>query len=416
VSTIDFRGCAVSGATPVALAAFERALALSQSWRSGAERDVAIALQEAPSFVMAHVLDAYLSLCSRDPARVRCARPALARAAYLPCNSRERRHVAAISAVLRDDYERGKSLLGDLLREHPRDVLALQIAHAIDYCTGDVAHLAGRVTGVLPAWSDSLPGYHAVIAMHAFGIEECGDYEHAEELAHRAIELEPRDARAHHVVAHVFEMTERTEAGIRWMQERTPNWAEHTVVATHCWWHLALFHVAQGQIERALALYDRHLRADRPPVIADMIDATALLWRIELAGGDSGARWRELALAWAPHVQDGFCTFTDLHAMLAFVGARDFQLATALETELVWRQRERTRHAETTRLIGLPACRALIAFGRGDYLSAIELLAALPAIAHRIGGSHAQRDVLNLTLLRAVERIRRPKFRPRIAA
>ncbi len=416
MSTIDFRSCEISGATPAALTAFERALAAYQSWRSGAERDVAIALQEAPSFVMAHVLDAYLSLCSRDPARVRCARPALARAACLPCNARERRHVAAIAAVLGDDYERGKTLLAELLHQHPRDVLALQVAHALDYATGDVAHIAGRVEAVLPAWTDSLPGYHAVIAMHAFGLEERGDYERAEDLAHRAIELEPRDARAYHVVAHVFEMTGHAAAGIRWMREHARHWVEHTVVARHCWWHLALFHVAQGQIERALALYDRRVRPDGTTDVAGMIDATALLWRVDLAGGDSGTRWRELASAWAPHIQDAFCTFTDLHAMLAFVGARDFQLATKLETELAWRQRERTRHAETTRLIGLPASRALIAFGRGDYLSAVELLAALPAIAHRIGGSHAQRDVLHLTLLQAVERIRRPKSRPRIAA
>jgi tetratricopeptide (TPR) repeat protein len=416
MSTRDLRGCEISGATPAALEAFERALALFQSWRSGADREVAIALQEAPSFVMAHVLDAYLSLGGRDPVRVRGARPALARAAYLPCNPRERRHVAAIAAVLGDDYETAKTILGDLLREHPLDVLALQVAHAMDYATGDVAHIAGRVSGVMPAWTDSLPGYHAVIAMHAFGLEECGDYGRAENLAHRAIELQPDDARAYHVVAHVFEMTARAEAGIRWMRERAPHWAEHTVAARHCWWHLALFHVAQAEIDRALALYDRNVRPDGSTDVADMIDATALLWRIELAGGDSGERWRELASAWTPHIQDGFCTFTDLHAMLAFVGARDFQLAARLEAELVWHQRERTRHAETTRLIGLPVCRALIAFGRGDYLSAIELLAALPAIAHRMGGSHAQRDVLNLTLLKAVESVRRPRFRQRIAA
>ena len=71
-----------------------------------------------------------------------------------------------------------------------------------------------------------------------------------------------------------------------------------------------------------------------------------------------------------------------------------------------------TRHGKTTRLLGLPACRALIAFGRGDDTLAITLLASLPAQAHRLGGSHAQRDVLHLTLRRAVERVRRPKGGP----
>jgi len=50
----------------------------------------------------------------------------------------------------------------------------------------------------------------------------------------------------------------------------------------------------------------------------------------------------------------------------------------------------------------------LIAFGRGNHALAIALLARLPARCHRLGGSHAQRDVLHLTMLQAVERIRRP--------
>jgi tetratricopeptide (TPR) repeat protein len=416
MSALDLRGCEISGATPGALEAFERALASFQSWRSGAEGDVAIALHEGPSFVMAHVLQAYLSLGSRDPARTRSARPVLECAARLVANARERRHLAAGAAVLSDDYERGKALLGELLREHPRDVLALQVAHALDYCTGDVARMGDRVGSVLPAWSNAVPGYHAVLAMHAFGLEECGDYDRAEDLGHRAIELDPDDARAHHALAHVFEMTGRAQAGIDWMQRRASHWAEHTVVATHCWWHVALFHLAQGQIERALWLYDRRVRADPSLEVADLIDAAALLWRIDLAGADSGTRWRELASAWAPHIEDGFCTFNDLHATIAFVGARDWSLAQRLERELARRGSHDTRHGETTRRVGLPACRALIAFGRGDYMSAIALLAALPAFAHRIGGSHTQRDVLNLTLLQAIERIRRPRFRPRIAA
>ena len=49
--------------------------------------------------------------------------------------------------------------------------------------------------------------------------------------------------------------------------------------------------------------------------------------------------------------------------------------------------------------------------GRGNDTLAVTLLASLPALAHRLGGSHAQRDVLHLTLLRAVERVRRPQRR-----
>ena len=56
---------------------------------------------------------------------------------------------------------------------------------------------------------------------------------------------------------------------------------------------------------------------------------------------------------------------------------------------------------------------ALIAFGRGNETLAITLLAGLPAQAHRLGGSLAQRDVLNLTLLHAIDGIRRSARRRR---
>jgi tetratricopeptide (TPR) repeat protein len=405
---VDARGDEVSGASPAAVAHFETAFAACQSWRNGAEIALADALREAPDFTMAHVLEAYLFLCSRDPVRVRSAVPAHARAAALPANERERTHIAAIGAVLADDYDRASKLLGELLHQYPRDALALQVAHMIDYLGGDVARLARRVAEVLPAWSSELPGYHAILAMHAFGLEEAGEYERAELAAGAALELDPANARAHHVMAHVFEMTERPGAGVRWMSAHAAHWSAGTIVATHCWWHLSLFHLAQGATGRALEIYDRRIRAGGSTAIADLIDASALLWRIELQAGATNARWADLADGWAPRIDDRFCSFNDLHAMPAFVGAGDWERAHHFERVLAQCQSQPTRHGRMTREIGLPACRALMAFGRGDNTLALTLLASLPALAHRLGGSHAQRDVLNLTMLEAIERLRRP--------
>jgi tetratricopeptide (TPR) repeat protein len=409
---VDARGCAISGASSTALDQFERALALSQSWRAGADVALLPALREAPRFVMAHALHAWLNLSSRDPLRVAAARPILHDAVDLPANERERMHLAAIGAALGDDYERARLLLIDLLRAYPRDVLALQIGHMLDYALGDVYQLNERVAAVLPAWSRELPGYHAVLSMRAFGLVESGEYERAEEAAEAALALNPADARAHHAMAHVFEMSERPDAGVRWLGRHSGAWGSQTVVATHCWWHVALFHLAQDRHDLALKIYDQRIRAGGSTAIADLIDAAALLWRVLLRGGDAGARWTELADAWAPHIEDRFCSFNDLHAMLAFVGAGDWDRARHLERVLAECQARETRHGATTRMLGLPACRALMAFGRGDDTLALTLLASLPAQAHRFGGSHAQRDVLNLTLLQAVERLRRPRRRP----
>lgn len=406
----DARGCAVTGASAEGLADFEQALAAGLAWRRGADTHLARALQAAPRFVMAHVLQAWMLLSGRDLRRARAARPVLMHARTLQANERERLHLAAIAAAVRDDYEASKALLGDLLRRYPRDALALQAVHGFDYVTGDMARMRDRVASVMHAWSRDLPGFHAVLAMRAFSLEECGEYALAEQAANAAIELHPLDARAHHVMAHVFEMTGQADAGARWIGERMQQWGSGTVVATHVWWHLALFQLARGHADRALQVYDEQVRAGRSMEIADLIDAASLLWRLRLAGVDVASRASELAGAWAPHVQDAFCSFSDLHAMLAFVAAGDWEHARQLEAELARAQLRPTRHGESTRLVGLPACRAMVAFGQGVLHRAAALFSRLPAFAHRIGGSHAQRDVLTLTQAQATLGQRRSRM------
>jgi hypothetical protein len=408
MSTSDLRGCAVSGATPAALDAYERALAAWQAWRRDDDTALQGARREAPAFVMAHALAAWQLATTRDVRRVAAARPIVAGALRLPANEREQMHLAALSAALDDDFEGAKARLGRLLDRWPRDAVALGVAHSLDHVTGDVARMRRRVARALPAWSQHDPGYHALLAMHAFALAESGAYARAEDAARAALELHPLDARACHAMAHVFEMTDRFAAGVRWMSEHAGAWATRSTVVTHGWWHVALFHLSAHDSERALAVYDTHVRGERSGEVSDLIDASALLWRIALAGRNPEARWGELADAWSAHIDDAFCSFSDVHAMLAFVGASQWERARRLETQLSRRQSLGTRYGKTTRQLGLPACRALMAFGRGDDAAAIKLLARLPSIAHRLGGSHAQRDVLHLTLQHAVQRTRRP--------
>ena len=407
MSQVDRRGCEITGGTPAAVELYERALTTSLGWRNGAADLLDAALREAPSLVIAHVLKAWLLLAGRDVRRIGAGRHVLATLAGLPANGRERLHVAAIRAVIDDNYEGAKRLLGDLLRRSPTDVLALQIAHSLDYLTGDSSCLQSRVQSVLPAWSSAMPGYDAVLAMHAFSLEENGEFERAEREALEALARNPDNARAHHVLAHVFEMTNRPDAGIRWMRDHKAAWATDTIVAVHVWWHVALFHLALGRLGDALALYDEHIRANPSCELSDLIDASALLWRIDMLGGAAGTRWNELADRWSARIDDAFCSFNDVHAMLAFVGARDWQRARRLERVLMRSRWLPTRHGATTRRVGLPAGRALIAFGCGNYPRAVALLTRLPASSQQLGGSHAQRDVLHLTLLRAVEHARR---------
>jgi tetratricopeptide (TPR) repeat protein len=264
--------------------------------------------------------------------------------------------------------------------------------------------LRDRMERALPFWSPNIDGHHAVLAMAAFGHEEMGDYARAEALGRHAIELEPRDGWAQHAVAHVMEMQSRQRDGIAWMRDNSPAWSKESFLQVHNWWHLALFHYDLGEIDEVLALYDGPIYGDRSTLALNMLDASAILWRLHLGGVDVGDRWAALAANWLPLARDGNYAFNDIHAMMAFVCAGLDEAA----VELLDAQREAMAgegdNAVFTRDVGHPVALAIRAFGAGRYGETVRLLAPIPPIAHRFGGSHAQRDVIDLTLMEAALR------------
>lgn len=394
----DARGCRVSGADTRALEHYERALHGFLTWTGDPRAEARQALDRAPHFVMGHVLEAQLHLCSRDPTGLFAARDALQRAKMLPANERERVHLAAIATALLGDCEGALDRLAGILAHHPRDLLALAAAHTLDHYLGASRVLRDRVAAVLPAWSSGDQGYHGVLAMLAFGLEEAGDYSRADAAALSALALEPGSVRAHHARCHVFEMQGRAADGLRWMSERAAHWTDADAASTHIWWHLALYHLELGDARHALELYDRRIGAAATPALSELIDASALLWRLALRGVEPGARWARLASLWAPRAEEAYCAFNDVHAMLAFVGARRDDLA----GRLLGAQQRRLAHGGTNegmlRTVGLPACLALAAFGDENYARAARQLRGLPDVSHRLGGSHAQRGLIGLTL------------------
>ena len=401
----DLRGCAVSGATGRALELYEQALEALRLQRGDPLRLAREARREAPEFVAGHQLEAALLAGSRDPREVEAAGWAYARLKGLRHNTREGLHTAALAAGLDGDYARAYGLYDRILAEVPRDALALHVVSLFDYYLGTPAATRGRTARALAGWDASIPGYHGVLATHAFALEECGEYAEAEQVALRAIELEPRDLRAHHALTHVFEMQGRSEEGIRWMGTRAGYWTASGPATTHLWWHLALHHQQLGRAAFALELYDRRIVGGEK--LSELIDASALLWRLHLDGHDLGRRFERLAAEWAPHAEDAHCAFNDLHATMAFAGAGRWDLAHRLLAAQIRRvSRAGGMNHDMTRLVGLPACRALLLFARGDYDAAEALLRGLPPVAHRVGGSHAQRDVLQLTRAAAVFRRR----------
>jgi tetratricopeptide (TPR) repeat protein len=364
-----------------------------------------VAQPGSPELVDARVLEASLLLCSRDKRDFEAAGWVYAQLTALDKDSRQERHATAIRIAVDGDYAAACRVYDAILLEHPADELALGVGHVFDYLLGNPAGLRARATRALAAWRPDSPTYPAALSLYAFALQECGDYSEAEEVARRAIEREPYDLRAHHAVAHVMEMQGRFEDGVRWMGGRSPYWTGAGAASVHLWWHLALYHIELGQPDNALAVLDHRMRGDGS---SELIDASALLWRLHLHGVDCASRFAPLAASWAPHAADAHCAFNDLHAMMAFAGAGRWDCAERLLAAQL-RRIERSAgvtNEDMTRLVGLPACRALAAFGRGDYAGAESLLRGLPPVAHRIGGSHAQRDILQLTRAAAFGRRR----------
>jgi hypothetical protein len=346
-------------------------------------------------------LKAYLHLLGTEPAGLPVARACLDAAVALPANEREKYHLEAIRRITAGRWRDAARTLEDLSAEYPRDALALQAGHLVDFLTGDSRMLRDRIARALPHWSRTLPGYHAVIGMHAFGLEETGDYAQADRQGRLSVELEPRDGWGQHAVAHVLEMTNRPRDGIAWMQGNVDAWSQDSFFAVHNWWHLALYHLELEQIDAVLRLYDGPIFGQRSTVIFDMIDASAMLWRWHLRGINLGARWETLADNWTPHIGAGNYAFNDFHSAMAFVGSRrPKSLQTLLETQRATMAGEGD-NAFFTREVGHSATLAIQAFGEGDYAQAVRRLRPIRNIANRFGGSHAQRDLFDLTLIEA---------------
>ena len=400
----DSVGYEVSGANAHSLDVLEQGLQQLRCYIGDPVASVERALAASPELVMGHILKAYLHLLGTEPAALPVAVAAHEAAQALPANDRERRHLHAIKLLTEGRWRAAGRALEDLSVEYPRDSLALQAGHSIDFFTGDSRMLRDRIARALPAWSRGVTGYHAVLGMYAFGLEESGNYVRAEAAGRQSVDLEPRDGWGQHAVAHVMEMQDRRREGIAWMRGNSIAWSRDSFFARHNWWHLALFHLGLDDIDEVLALYDGPIYGEPSSVILEMIDASAMLWRLHLRGVNMGNRWEALADRWTPVATAGNYAFNDVHAMIAFVGAGRGKSADAVLEAQRAAMEGTGDNLDFTREVGSPVARAIKAFGDGDYGQTVELLRPIRSYSHRYGGSHAQRDLIDLTLIEAAAR------------
>lgn len=361
-------------------------------------------LELDPEFALAHAVRGTLLALQTDKAYLDEASRSIAAGAAVAekATARERAHVAAAEAWVHDRFFEAAALWGAISQQFPRDLLALQFAHLGDFLLGQQSELRNRPLQALRAWGKDDPARHAVLGMAAFGLEECGEFADAEKIGRTAVELEPCDGWAVHAVAHVMEMQGRSSDGASWLMSGADHWAPDNAFAYHNWWHLALFFLDKTDIDSALQLYDEKVRPENSDVIMEMVDASALLWRLWVSGFDVGDRFSRLADDWAAKGQQDLYSFNDVHAMMAYVGAGRMEDAQACATALERISTKSTDNGLMARRVGMPVAQAFLAFAEHRYADAANLLHGVRGRAQRFGGSHAQRDVLTVTMFESL--------------
>ena len=360
---------------------------------------LASVLETTPGFAMAHAVKGLFCLMLGRREMTQAAKDASVAAISTmiqggTTTEREKCYVVALERWLAGSPLAAIEQMEQILTHYPNDALALKISHGIRFVLGDATGMRASLETHLPTYANTHPAWGYVMGCYSFALEETGEYKRAETVGRQAVMHAPDDAWGLHAVAHVYDMTGQSDAGLEWLSGNEVSWEHCNNFRYHVWWHKALMHLDQGQISEVLRLYDAYIRKDQTDDYRDISNASSLLMRLELEGINVGDRWEEVAEISANRTEDGCLIFADLHYLLALMDGRRED---ALNT-LVNRIKDDAQKSDNTVQMrmakpGLSAAAGLSAFSDGDYSTAfLNLRQARPSMQDA-GGSHAQRDV-----------------------
>jgi len=407
----DAQGQALTAASDAAAKAFDHAMQGYLKYRFDGGQRLKVLLDADGEMPLAHVLKGSFAMLAYNAAMVPRAQAALRdaerHAAY--ATEREIRHIAALGHWVEGDLDAALSVWAGIVADHPHDLLAFRLHHFNAFWLGRPGEMLRAVEAALPAWSRAIPGLDTVLACRCFANEECGSYTVAEEAGRAAIAMDPGDLWAAHAVAHVMEMQGRRGEGIAWLKTLEPHWDGGSNLMHHLWWHRAMYHLERREFDQVLALYDRGFRNMESPLTQMMPDlyidvqnAASMLFRLQRHGVDVGDRWVEIADKAEARFGDCQSAFTLPHWMMALAATGRFQAAARmLDGMRDFCASSTGTAAPIVRESAIPVCEAVLAHARGDHAGAVTAMRPVLGAMYRMGGSHAQQDVLEQLFLDA---------------
>ncbi len=400
----DAQGLTITTASDKARDEFGATMVSYLGYRADLPQRLGRLLEADPGFGLAHCLKGYLTLLSYRAAARPMAEDALAQAerGTEGATGRERAHVAALRHWLAGDTDRAIGVWDQILQDHPRDVMAFRLAHFLNFWRGRPDLMLASVEQVTPHWNEDVPGYVSLLGCRCFALEESGLYTPAEAAGRDAIARDPHDLWAAHGVAHVLEMQGRRSEGLAWLAGLAPNWEGATNLMHHLWWHAAMFHLEHRAFDAVLDLYDRRFRdlaspltQAVPDLYIDVQNASSMLFRLARHGIDVGDRWVELADKAEARIGDTLSGFTLPHHMMALSATGRDAAASRLLAAV------RQAPDPLVRDVAAPVCAAVLLHGQGKHAEAVAAMRPVLGTMYRLGGSHAQQDVLEQLFLDA---------------
>jgi tetratricopeptide (TPR) repeat protein len=392
----DMLGNSVTAAGAQALRAYERAVdAHLHAW-PGVIQALDEAFAEDPEFVLAHALRAlWMQMYGRsDEARAALAR---AEANAAGTSAREQSHVALVSAIVGGRAPAALALVQQHAQRFPTDVLSASTAmgaYGLFAFSGRRDHDAAR-RAFIEALAPQLPAELPWLLMHRGWVRiEGGDAEEGLDLARCSMAARPRNGHGAHVLLHGLYETQRAQEALDFLAAWLCAYADDALLWGHLQWHGALAELALGDLAAATRRLLGPVMDFLPkgPPFMGLADTASLLWRLGLRGV-TGLPWQAAQRHATRHFAQGSNVFGEVHLALLAAARRDDEAFSAASARL---DKAAGRGHE-----GAPVAaafvRALQAMQRGDAADAgRQWRQCLPELA-RIGGSHAQRSVVDLT-------------------